>query len=80
MFALDTEIDEQVATLTRMLSSNSWECCNCCKKATQRTDLKKHIEAAHLNLYLPCHHCGEAFKARHLLLKHMRTFHGIFNK
>ena len=73
----DNEIDEQVASCTRMLSSQCYECSECGKQATQRTDLKKHIEAAHLSLYLPCDVCGVAFKTRHHRQNHMRKLHGI---
>lgn len=42
--SLDSEIDDQVASLTKRVSSNVWECSDCGKQASQRTDLKKHIE------------------------------------
>ena len=73
----DSLIDEQVASLTRMISTNCWECTECGKQASQRTDLKKHIEAAHLSLHLPCEYCGIPFKARHTLQSHMRKSHNI---
>ena len=60
-----------------MLTSQCYECSECGKKASQRTDLKKHIEAAHLALHLPCDICGEPFKTRHHRQNHMRRIHGM---
>ena len=76
----DCDIDQQVASLSRMVSNQCWECSDCGKRASQRTDLKKHIEAFHLNLYLPCDICGVAFKTRHHRLGHLRKAHGISSK
>ena len=79
-FSSDSEIDDQVASLTKRVSSNVWECSECGKQASQRTDLKKHIEAAHLNLQLPCDLCGVPFKTRHHRQTHVRTTHGYSSK
>lgn len=76
----DSEIDDQVASLTKRVSSNVWECSECGKQASQRTDLKKHIEAAHLDLQLPCDLCGIPFKTRHHRQNHVRTAHGFSSK
>ena len=76
----DSEIDDQVASLTKRVSSNVWECSDCGKQASQRTDLKKHIEAVHLSLHLPCDLCGVSFKTRHSRQNHVRTAHGYSSK
>jgi len=68
-------IDDQVAELTRKTGTNIWECLACGKTAGQRTDLKKHIEAHHLNLCLPCDQCGSVFSSRHVRQHHIRTMH-----
>ena len=68
-------IDDQVAALTRKTGTNTWECLACGKTAGQRTDLKKHIEAHHLNLCLPCDQCGSVFSSRHVRQHHVRTMH-----
>jgi len=73
-------IDDQVASLTRKVGSNVWQCLDCGKTASQRTDLRKHIEAAHLNLYLPCDMCGTVFKSRHGKQHHLRTVHNVKEK
>jgi len=76
----DSEIDDQVAGLSKRCGPTAWVCTDCGKQASQRTDLKKHIEAAHLNLYLPCELCGTVFKTRHHRQSHMRTAHGMTSK
>jgi len=76
----ESDIDEQVAALTKKCGPTAWVCTDCGKRASQRTDLKKHIEAAHLNLYLPCDVCGAPFKTRHHRQNHMRTAHGMTSK
>ena len=73
-------LDDQVAQLTRKAGLNVWECLSCGKTASKRTDLKKHIEAHHLNLCLPCEMCGSTFNSRHVRQSHMRTIHQIFLK
>jgi len=71
------DIDEQVAGLTRKTGVNVWECLSCGKTAGQRTDLKKHIEAHHLNLCLPCEMCESVFSSRHVRQHHMRNAHKV---
>ena len=73
-------IDDQVGALTRKVHGNVWECIECGKTASQRTDLRKHIEAAHLDLFLPCEMCGMVFKSRHGKQHHSRTVHNIKEK
>jgi len=68
-------IDDQVAELTRKTGTNIWECLACGKTASQRTDLKKHIEAHHLNLCLPCDQCESVFSSRHVRQHHIRNMH-----
>ena len=79
-FVLDSDIDDQVAALSKKIGPTVWFCTDCGKQASQRTDLKKHIEAAHLNLFLPCEICGTPFKTRHHRQNHMRISHGITSK
>ena len=57
--------------------SMSWQCYTCGKIASQRTDLKKHIEAVHLNLNLPCDMCDHISKTRHGLQIHIRACHKV---
>jgi transcription elongation factor Elf1 len=71
------EIDDRVAALTQKTSLNQFQCLECGKLASQRTDLKKHIEAAHLVLALPCHVCGQISKTRHGRQTHLRVHHGL---
>jgi len=71
------DIDDQVLALSRKQGPINWECIECGKQASQRTDLKRHIEAVHLDLFLPCSICDTIFKTRHHLQNHMRTTHGI---
>jgi hypothetical protein len=71
------DIDDRVAELTQKTSQNQFQCLECGKLANQRTDLKKHIEAAHLVLALPCHVCGQISKTRHGRQTHLRVHHGL---
>lgn len=73
----DSDIDAQVLNLSKMIHSQLWECRQCGKQATQRSDLKKHIEASHMNLTLHCDFCGDTFKARHHRQQHLRNVHGV---
>jgi uncharacterized C2H2 Zn-finger protein len=76
LFAV-ADIDRRVAELTARSATNQYQCLECGKVASQRTDLKKHIEAAHLQLALPCHLCGQIFKTRHGRQTHRRVQHGL---
>lgn len=70
----------KVAAMSRQTATRRWECTECGKLASQRTDLKKHIESLHLDLELPCDVCFMVFKTRHTRYAHLRTIHGICNK
>ena len=59
------------------LPHRAWECLECGKRSSQRSDLRKHIEDMHLNLKLPCDICGDTFKSRHHRNNHMRNRHGM---
>jgi len=74
------DIEDQVSALTMRRGPITWECIDCGKQASQRTDLKRHIEAVHLDLMLPCDICHTIFKTRRHRQVHMRTVHGISTK
>ena len=76
----DVEIDRQVEELSVRSGPTLWQCGGCGKQASQRGDLRKHIEAIHLNLCLPCHLCTAVYRTRHHRQHHLRTVHGLSMK
>ena len=76
----DVEIDRQVEELSVRSGPTLWQCGGCGKQASQRGDLRKHIEAMHLSLCLPCHLCAAVYRTRHHRQHHLRTVHGLSMK
>jgi len=76
----ESEIDKQVEELSIRSSPTQWQCGGCGKQASQRGDLRKHIEAMHLLLSLPCHLCEAVYRTRHHRQHHLRTVHGLAMK
>ena len=80
MIFLCLDLDDRIAEMSAQTGKGRWECTQCGKLASQRTDLKKHIESFHMNLSLPCEVCFMIFKTRHTRFAHLRNVHGISNK
>ena len=71
------DLDAEVAKLSMKKSSNDLMCLACGKRSKQPSDLRKHIEAVHLELAIACPHtaCCYVARTRHLLQKHLRDKH-----
>ena len=72
----DVEIDRQVEELSVRSGPTLWQCGGCGKQASQRGDLRKHIEAIHLNIPgLHCPHCSTFCASRNALRMHLYRKH-----
>lgn len=71
------DLDTEVAKLTLKHSANDLVCLACGKRSKQASDLRKHIEAVHLELAIACPFtsCSYVARTRHLLQKHQRERH-----
>ena len=53
-----------------------WSCSQCGKRERDKSNLKKHIEAKHIEgVYHPCNQCGKQFRSKNTLYKHTSTIH-----
>ena len=53
-----------------------FRCKTCGKEATHRNDIKKHIEANHLEgVSIPCNLCEKTFRSRNALAQHKHHIH-----
>ena len=56
--------------------TNLWfECFVCHQKYTHRTNLRRHIRAAHDKKRYHCHHCNGEFKRKEYLRRHLEKCH-----
>lgn len=71
------DLDAEVSKLTMKHSATDLVCLACGKRSKQPSDLRKHIEAVHLELAIDCPHnsCNYVARTRHLLQKHLRDKH-----
>jgi hypothetical protein len=71
------DLDAEVAKLSKKHSANDLVCLACGKRSKQPSDLRKHIEAVHLELAIACplDECCYVARTRHLLQKHLREKH-----
>ena len=52
--------------------------CKVCGKEGRATDIKRHIEANHLEgVSIPCNHCDQIFRSRNSLRNHVSIFHKL---
>ena len=52
--------------------------CKVCGKEGQATDLKRHIEASHLEeVSVPCNLCDKILRSRHALWFHIKRNHTL---
>ena len=72
---LDTFIERNCVKLC-VGGGNNWMCNLCQYNCKSRKDIKKHIEAKHVNLpKLMCTICNKSYKTREVLRKHELQFH-----
>jgi hypothetical protein len=71
------DLDAEVARLTMKNSATDSVCLACGKRSKQPSDLRKHIEARHLELAIDCPHiaCSYVARTRYTLQKHLREKH-----
>ena len=52
--------------------------CNVCGKEAENGDMKKHIEAKHLEgVTIPCNLCEKTFRSRNSLTTHNNCYHNV---
>ena len=52
--------------------------CNVCGKEAENGDMKKHIEAKHLEgVAIPCNLCEKTFRSRNSLTTHNNRYHNV---
>ena len=57
-------------------SKPTYRCKVCGKEATHANNMKKHIEAAHIEgVSIPCAQCEKTFRSRNALAKHIHYTH-----
>merc|ERR1719431_68667 len=73
---LDEKLNAKLESLISKVESAegiiSWECKECKKVASKKSNLKKHVEI-HLGVTFSCKYCGNVFKTRNTLYNHMST-------
>ena len=77
------EIDEKVKAMlekTHNITANGrrsfYVCKVCGKEGEDPTNMKRHVEANHLEgVLIPCHLCEKTARSRHALTMHMRNHH-----
>jgi len=60
----------------------TWHCTVCGKASTLKTDVRRHVEAMHIEDHpgLSCEICGVVVKSRHALMRHKSAKHKYDNK
>ena len=73
------ELDEKVNSMiekNETLTPTRHMCKVCGKECSHRSDIKKHIEAKHLEgLSIPCNFCEKTFRSRRTVYEHELKFH-----
>ena len=79
---LDEKCDSMIAkTLDRVQGKAAYECKLCEKQAMHKGDMRKHIEANHLEgVLVSCSRCEKTFRSRNSLAVHTSSFHKKSNK
>ena len=72
------ELDERVMSMmersvSKLPNRNRQDVCKVCGKEGERTSIKDHIEANHIEgILIPCNLCNKSFRSRNALRLHMR--------
>ena len=73
------ELDEKVNSMiekNETLTPTRHMCKVCGKECSHRSDIKKHIEAKHLEgVSIPCNFCEKTFRSRRTVYEHELKFH-----
>ena len=77
---LDETVKAMMETSEKIIQEGNQQrhakACKVCGKEEQATDLKRHIEASHLEeVSVPCNHCDKILRTREALRKHKKSDH-----
>jgi len=68
------EVEDMVTGLMQKISGK-WTCLTCNLESRDKTDLRRHIEAKHINAEVICPVCFSHYKTRESFAKHMTKMH-----
>jgi len=74
---LFAQLDAQIENMMVRSDSKIWYCKNCEKCSTFKNDIRRHIEAVHLQNHpgITCDLCGDIVKTRNALTQHKNARH-----
>ena len=74
---LFAQLDAQIENMMVRSDSKIWYCKNCEKCSNFKNDIRRHIEAVHLQNHpgITCDLCGEIVKTRNALSQHKNARH-----
>ena len=73
---LDEQTNSMMDKTSRKMHGKPLYVCNVCGKEAINGDIKKHIEANHLEgVSIPCNFCEKMFRSRNSLTTHKQRFH-----
>ena len=72
--SLISEVEDMVTGLMRKINGK-WTCLTCNSESRDKTDLRRHIEAQHINAEVICPVCFKHYKTRESYAKHMSKMH-----
>ena len=72
--SLISEVEDMVTGLMQKISGK-WTCLTCNLESRDKTDLRRHIEAKHINAEVICPVCFSHYKTRESFAKHMTKMH-----
>ena len=80
MKELDETVKAMMETSEKIIQEGNQQrhakACKACGKEEQATDLKRHIEASHLEgVSVPCNLCDKILRTREALRKHKKSDH-----
>ena len=70
-----SEIDSKVYEFIKTLGPKEFQCTQCCKISTKKSNLVKHVETHIEGLSYPCKICGKTFRSRNILFHHKYALH-----
>ena len=75
---LDKLIGEHMRRSVNIDGKKNWECLSCGKCHTDRREIVRHVESAHIVFPgVNCHLCGKHSKTRNALRNHIYTAHNL---
>ena len=74
-FKEKSEIDSKVYEFIKNLGTKEFQCTQCGKIASKKSNLVKHVETHIEGLSYPCKICGKTFRSRNILFHHKYALH-----